>query len=240
VIFSGGAFSQMPGGMMSIVNITEAANFESPLNYGGGLDLNRYFAHYQPLPSSSIIEQEIGAYPFANQTTAANAVITKPLAISLMMICPVREPGGYFAKLSVITSLQQTFAQHNISGGTYHILTPAFYWFDCVMLAMRDVSTGDSGQAQFLFQLDFLKPLVTLQQASIAQNSLMSKISNGTQINNLAWSGIQPSLGNTGSGVTPPLIPSAQPSPGTGPGLAQGGIGADLSAGTFAPVQPPL
>lgn len=233
IILTGGIAANMPGGALPIVNLTQANNYDPLTGFAGNLALDDYFAHYQPLPGSTLIDQDIGLYPFANQQTAANAVITKPLSISLMMICPAKGTGGYATKLPILSALQQTLAQHNISGGTYIIATPGYAYTDCVMLAMRDVTGADTKQTQILYQMDFIQPLVTQAAAAAAQNTLLSKISSGTMLTSPSWSGPQAATGAPASGLAPSLIPSAQPSPVTGPALSQGGVGQARSVGAF-------
>lgn len=233
IILTGGIASQMAGGMLPIVNITEAQNYDPLSGFALGADLDSYFAHYYPLPGGKAVSQDIGQYPFANQQTAANAVIAKPLAVSLMMICPIRGPGGYATKMAVLTGLQQTLQQHNISGGTYIIATPGLPYLDGVMLDMTDVTPSGPMQVQMMYQLDFWFPLVTQAAAAAAQNTLLSKISSGTMLTNPSSSGPQAATGAPASGLAPALIPSAQPSPVTGPALSQGGVGQALSTGTF-------
>ena len=77
--------------MLPIISITEALNFTVGILSGGeNIELDDFFANYQPIPGGTLIDQDIGEYPFANQSVAANAVIAKPLKIPMMMICPVR------------------------------------------------------------------------------------------------------------------------------------------------------
>lgn len=224
IILTGGIASQMPGGMLPIVNITEAQNYDPLTGFAGGIELDDYFAHYYPLPGSTVVDQDVALYPFANQQTAANAVIVKPLGISMMMTCPIRGPRGYATKMVVLTGLQQTLQQHNISGGTYIIATPGLPYIDAVMLAMRDVTPAGPTQVQLMFQLDFLLPLITQAQAAQAQSTLLAKMSSGTMLTSPSYSGTQAAVGSPTSGVAPPLIPAAQPSPLTGPALAQSGL----------------
>jgi len=202
IILTGGIANLIPGAALPIIAVTEALNFPDGLLSGGGdLDFDDFFCHFVPLPGSSLIDQQIGHYSFANQTIAANAVITQPLTISLRMICPVKDPGGYALKLATITALQATLKAHNASGGTYTIATPSYFYTNCVMLDMRDTSNSGSLQAQNAYQLDFEQPLLTLQAAIAAQNNLMSQISNGLPINGVpAWSGLGPTVG------TPPSL----------------------------------
>ena len=46
------------------------------------------FGVFSVLPGGTLIDNQIAHYPLANQTVAANAVITDPLRISLAMTAP--------------------------------------------------------------------------------------------------------------------------------------------------------
>jgi len=210
----------LAGGSIPILALTSSNLFPTGL-LGGGEDINPddYFAQFVPMPGATLIDQDIATYPFANQAVAANAVITKPLTVSILMICPVREPGGYFQKSSIMQGLQATLAQHNASGGTYTVATPSFVYTDCVMIALRSLPDGESKQTQLYWQFDFMKPLLTLDQAAGAYNNLMSRIAGQTQIQGPpTWSGIPPTVGRTQSGAFPNLIPA-----GTGTIASSGG-----------------
>lgn len=213
IILTGGVASSIPGGMLPIISITEAANFVTGLLSGGGaLDLDRFFAHFVPIPGGTLVDNAIGEYPFANQQVAANAIIVGPRRISLRMICPSKSTGGYAAKLATFTALEAVIARHNISGGTYTVATPAFLYTDLVMLSLRDATTGETKQAQSEWQWDFKKPIVTSSDAQQAQNSLMSKISAGTPFDSApTWSGLPPSVGLPSSGVAPSIVPALTP-----------------------------
>ena len=96
IILTGGIATNIPGGGLPIVSITEALNFTEGLLSGGeDLDLDDFFAHFVPLAGSSLIDQQIAKYPLANQTVAANAVITQPLNISMRMIVAAKDGVGY-------------------------------------------------------------------------------------------------------------------------------------------------
>jgi hypothetical protein len=225
IILTNGIAKNVPGGMMPIISLTEAQNFDTGLLSGSaGPDLDNFFANFIPLPNATLIDQDIGMYPFANQAVAANAVIAKPLAISYRMICPVRQAGGYSAKLAVMMALQASLQQHNNSGGTYTLVTPSYIYVNCLMTSMRDISPlGDTAQKQTEWQLDFVKPLLTLDDAEQAQNSLMSKFTSGTQINgDPAWSGLPPTVGDPSSLAGPSIVPPASDlfgSGASGPGI---------------------
>jgi len=153
-------------------------------------DPNAFFAQYLPLPGSTLISNTIGTYPFANQQVAANAIIQQPLTLSMLMIAPVNQAGGYLQKLATFTALQGSLNAHCIAGGTFSIATPAFIYNNIIMTGMTDITHGGSNQQQIQWQLDFVKPLVTIQDAAAAQNSFISKVTNGGQVTNPGWSGL--------------------------------------------------
>jgi hypothetical protein len=198
IILTNGIASEIPGQMMPIVALTEAANFTLGLLSGEGLpSLDQFFAHFRVLPGTTLIKNQIGNYPFANQQVAANAMIAQPLNIAVMMSCPARGRGGYVSKLATITALKKALALHINSGGTFTIATPSYIYTDCVMTGMRDVSSGSSRQVQTDWQLDFEQPLVTLDQAQQVYNSLMQKISSGLPTGTTpSWSGLASTVGS--------------------------------------------
>lgn len=217
IVLTGGLAANVPGGMIPIISLTEAGNFTGLPSDGDGPNLDNFFANYVPLAGSKLLSQDAATYPFANQAVAANAVIQKPLTVSFRMICPAKGPGGYARKLSTMTALKSSLDQHNNSGGTYTLVSPSFYYVNCVMLDLTDVSGGDTNQAQSAYQWDFLKPLLTLDDAAAAQNSLMSKLSSGTQIDgDPAWSGLQQTVGDPGSLAGASLVPPGGSLGGTG------------------------
>lgn len=211
IVLTGGIAQNIPGGVLPLLSISNAISFIGGLLSPGSdvLDLDDYFAYFQPLPGSTLIDQSIGMYPFANQTVAANAVIQQPLTISMLMVCPAGRGGGYATKLATMQSIVNTLKKHNTSGGTYTVLTPAFPYTDCVMAnpGMTDVSSSQTKQVQNAYKLDFIQPLVTLAAAQAAQNALMSQISSG-----VATSGDQtgqpPLVGSTSGATAPTFVPS--------------------------------
>ena len=124
---------------------------------------------------------------------------------------------GYFAKLAVMIALRETLYEHNARGGTYIIATPSFIYTNCVMRSLRDISGGETKQPQYKWQMEFERPLITLDQAAAAESSLTNKFTQQTKPNGpLGSSGI----GNQGpqSLATPGLAPissSGGPSSGT-------------------------
>jgi hypothetical protein len=216
IILTGGSAASIPGGMLPIVALTEAANFVTGLLSGGdAFDLDNFFAHFQPVQGGTLIDNDVATYPFANQAVAANAIIANPLRLSVQMLCPARGELGYASKLATITALQAALAAHNNAGGTYIVATPAFFYTNCLLLNLRDISGSESNQVQSRWQFEFFKPLLTLEDAQNAQNSLMSKISGGTPIDgDPTWSSLSSNVGSTASLVGSAVVPSASGSGG--------------------------
>lgn len=207
IILTQGIASAIPGQMLPIIAITQAANFTlSLLNGESPIDPNAFFGRFRALPGGTLIDNEVGDYPFANQSVAANAIIAKPLNVSMLMASPVNQSGGYTSKLITFSALKAALDKHNQSGGTYTVATPAFLYTNCLLTGLRDVSNPSSQQMQNAWQFDFVKPLLTLEQASTATqklNSLMSSITNGLP-NSPAptWSGLaQSAIGKLGVGL---------------------------------------
>lgn len=198
IILQGGIAASAQGGMLPITHYTG----------GPPKSADDAFALYLPMPGSTLISQAVGMYPFANQAIAANATIQQPLTLSMVMIAPVNQTGGYLSKFHTFSALQRALEQHNASGGTYIVATPAFMYTDLLLTAMTDI-TPEIGldepakQVQMQYQLDFVKPLVTLAGAAAAQSALIQKITNGSKITGTpAWSGNSASSPANNPGVT--------------------------------------
>lgn len=201
IILTGGIANFIPGGMLPIISITQAFDFLDGLLGGGSdlLDFNQFFANFKPMPGGKLISQQIGKYPFANQATAANAVIRQALPIPVQMYCPAQGDSGYALKTATMIALTTALEQHNAAGGSYTIATPSKFYTGCVMLDVTDVTGGQGAQVQTTYQIDFEQPLLTLQSAQAAQNSLMQKISSGLPVDGSSWSGLSPTIGNPAS-----------------------------------------
>lgn len=215
IIMTGGIAGGILGGMLPIVSILESADFLTGILSGSSsaFDLSRYFAHFRPIPGSTLIDNQFGTYPFANQTVAANAVIVQPLRISMLMTCPANTNSGYLGKLAVMTALQQVLKQHTAMGGTYTVVTLAQIYTNMLLLQLKEVSGGETKQDMTAYQWDFWQPLITLQQAANAQNNLMNAISNGTPTDG-SLSGPGSTVGAQNSLATPSTIPAASSLPG--------------------------
>lgn len=184
ILLTRGIAKDIPGGILPIIALTEGANFAVGLVTGSpDIDTDNFFANWSPMPGTSLLNQAVATYPFANQAVAANAAIQQPNQVSMLMTCPARGLAGYATKLATMTALRSALAAHNAAGGTYSVLTPSFVFVDCVFMGMRDVSGGQSAQVQTQFQLDFFQPLVSLSDARSALNGLMQKIQSGLPLN---------------------------------------------------------
>lgn len=201
IVLQGGIAAKI-GQYLPIVSITEAANFTTGLLDGGDpdLDIDQFFAHWVPMPGGTIIENQLGRYPFANQAVAANAIIAQPLHVSMKMICPVQNPGGYASKLATMVALQILLNKHSQLGGTYIVATPSFIYTNCILTRIVDISAGETKQSQYQWQWDFEQPLLTLAQAQQVQNTLYSRMSAQTQI-----AGDPPTAAGLDTATTNPL-----------------------------------
>jgi hypothetical protein len=215
ILLQGGLAEFMPFQTLPLFAIPELLSFGVGLTGGPTESLADYFS-FRPLPGSTIIQQEIGHYPFANSTIAANAIITTPQNISMLMQAPAKGPLGYFAKLAIFVALRQALLTHNERAGTYVVLTPSAIFTNCIMKAMRDI-TGSEGtkQVQVTWQLDFERPLITFDQLQDVLNGLYTRFTSGTAIVGA------PTVAGS-AGATPPpsttLTPAAQGSiPAKGP-----------------------
>jgi hypothetical protein len=194
VILTNGIAKLIPGGMLPIVALTEATGLIAGLLQGNGLDtatnIDQYFAHWMPLAGSTLIKNEIGSYPFANQIIAANAIIKQPNNISMLMVCPAQRTGGYATKLATVSALKKTLDYHHQSGGTYTVVTPSYIYTGCILSAMTDATGGESNQVQTAWRFDFVQPLITLEDAG-SFSSFMQSLEGGLPIvGNPTWSGL--------------------------------------------------
>jgi hypothetical protein len=181
IILAGGSFASSLGGMAPLLTV-----LGSLINDVTGSD-TAPTVKFVPLPGATAISNTAATYPFANRFVAGNAVIRNPKNVSLLMIAPVNSTGGYLLKQALFMTLQSTFEAHTAAGGTYHVMTPSYPYFDCIMTGMTDVTTGEGYQQQIQWQIDFIQPLVTQQQAQTAFNGMLSMISGGQQLTTSDW-----------------------------------------------------
>ena len=205
IIMAGGLFSSALGGLMSISGLVS-----SVVNSVTGSD-TLPTVRYVPVPGATVISNSVGTYPFANKNVAGNAVIRNPKNVSILMIAPVNSVGGYLLKMATFMALQSSFEAHIAAGGTFHVMTPAYPYFDCLMTGMTDVTSGEGKQQQIMWQIDFAQPLVTQQQAQSAFNGMTSMISGGQQLTSASWSDAASVSGLTVQGASswPGVYPSS-------------------------------
>jgi hypothetical protein len=198
-----GIANASPLGVIPILALTETASFLTGILSGSPpTDLNQYFAHFVPMGGGTLIDVAYAKVPFANQQIAANAAIVQPLKISLEMNCPATNSTSYAVKLATMTALKFALDQHINQGGWFSIATPAYIYTNALLNRLADITTGGTGQRQLRYQWDFELPLLTLQQAQAAQNTLMQNITNGTQTDgSLTGPGVQ--AGNQANNLQP-------------------------------------
>ena len=224
IILTGGIASKI--GALPIMALTEAGGLLGTALSGGSalsllaggaaaLDsllsgvpsLSNLFANFIVLPGATIADNQFGMYPFANQAVAANAVISQPLSVSVLLVVPATPTHGFAVKLATMTALQSSLKQHNFTGGTYSIITPSYIYTNCLLSALADASGGEDTQQQVSWRFDFIQPLVTLAGALQAQNSLMQQLTNGSPIPGLSTPAAGLPVGNPASLATN-LVPS--------------------------------
>jgi hypothetical protein len=187
IMLIGGVALNTPGGnAIPIVTLLQAQATFQAFNQGLSNNLTLSsdpFAFFIPPPGGTLIDNDIAHWPLANQATAANAVISKPLRIALRMICPGGKVVSYTGKQAVMTALQSTLAQHIGAGGWFSVATPSFIYTTCLLTSLTDVSEQvEGGQVQVIYEWQFEQPIITDQQATTVMNQAMAKISSGTKV----------------------------------------------------------
>jgi hypothetical protein len=163
--------AEFVGGYLPITAVTEILDVPG---WTGG----QFFAQYRPLPGGTLEEWQVAEYPFASFQTAANAVVQQPLKVSLQMICPAQNGGGYILKQAILSALKYILDQHILSGGSFTVITPAFTYTNCLLTSLRDISSPSDKQVQYMFQWDFVQPLITASGAQSAFSSFLKNVGN--------------------------------------------------------------
>lgn len=187
-------------------------------NYSGGITKpadagTDTFVSFRPLPGHTLIVNEVATYPFANQNTAANAVIAQPLNISIEMILPMTKELPYIQKLALMTNLKSKLDEHTALGGYYTVATPSYVYNGCLLVSLVDASDLEDGvQPQNRFIWNFVQPLITSQQLQAAQNQTMAKITAQTQNTGSPLdpaSNISATASDPTANITQNLVPSS-------------------------------
>lgn len=210
VILCDGVAQSIPGGMLPIVALTQSASYVSGL-MGGAIeltDLDKYFCHWRAAPGGTMVDYDIGRYPFANQAVAANALLSQPLRIPMLMDAPVNENTGAMTKLVTLSSLQAVLQAHASLGGTFIVATPGIIYSNCILRTVCDVTGSNDALPQRQWLWDFEQPLLSETGAEQAINSYLGKIDNGDKATESAWTSTISAIGNTslGSSVSGAVI----------------------------------
>jgi len=170
-------------GMLPIVSVLSSANYSGgALGSSGALDISEFFGQFRVVPGHTLMRNEIAMYPLANQTVAANAVITQPLEVQLEMIVPADGRFTLSRKKTIITALKSTLDEHTAKGGYYNVATPSYIYQGCLLTGLVDESDEDDGsQVQTRWLWSFTQPLLTAAAAAAAQNQAMNKITDQTR-----------------------------------------------------------
>lgn len=176
-----GLAKDIPGGILPLVLLTESFNVGLGLLNFDLPTLDNTFATWQPQPGTQLLRYSVAQYPFANQAIAANAVIQEPLAISMVMICPMQRQGAATLKAAEMTAIKFALEAHIQEGGLFNIATPSYIFTDCILTGITDVSGGEGKQDQTAWQFDFIQPLIaTPEQTKL--NSFISKLTSGLPV----------------------------------------------------------
>lgn len=220
-VFLTGGIAALSGGTIPILSLLNPGAFPSGVtgladpDFGFGDSL----ANWTSNPGASIQKYELGRYPFANQVTAANAIITEPLNVSLTMIVVFGQGAASVPnRQAVITSLKQTLDSHSLAGGTYTLMTISYTYENAILRDLVDASDSSVSIPQWRWQWDFEIPLVSQQDATnVSQryNNLMGQLSNGQVVQpngagNINWSQQSATTANPGSTAAPTVVPATQ------------------------------
>lgn len=202
VILCDGIAQSIPGGMLPIVALTQSASYVSSL-MGGSMnltDLDKYFCHWRAAQGGTMVDYDIGRYPFANQAIAANALLAQPLRIPMLMDAPVNDNTGALTKLVTLSALQAVLQAHANLGGTFVVATPGLIYSGCILRTVRDVTGTNEPLPQRQWLWEFEQPLITESGAEQAINNYLDDIDNGNKTTDPSWTNTVSALGNTSLG----------------------------------------
>ncbi|MGK0739976.1 hypothetical protein ACSFCX_06530 [Yokenella regensburgei] len=199
VILCDGIAQEIPGGMLPIVALTQSASFVTGLLDGAIelTDLDKYFCHWSAATGTTMVDYDIGRYPFANQKVAANALLAQPLRVSMLMSAPVNENTGAMTKLVTLSALQSVLQGHANLGGTFVVATPAVIYSNCILRTVRDVTGSNEALPQRQWLWEFEQPLITESEAALATNNYLKNIDDGNKTTGNAWTTAAGAIGNT-------------------------------------------
>lgn len=158
--------------LMSILQLTEQNDYPS--------SETGYFGYFSFVNGGTFMQNSVAQYPFANQYTAANAIIRQPNSVSLLMTCPARTNVPLDRRQATFQALLSALDRHISLGGMFVIYTPMAIFDNCLLLSARDSSSGDHAFLQNGIVFDFQQPqIMTEEDAKKATNATMKKINSG-------------------------------------------------------------
>ncbi len=229
-------------GMLPLVSILSSQNYEAGVTSSSSAQTNEdYFGHFRVLPGHTLMDNDVAMYPLANQSVAANAVITNPLRLAVEMLIPANDQVTLSQKLSIVTNLKSKLDDHTAQGGWYNVATPSYIYQGCLLTSLTEASDDEEGtQPQVRWVWNFLQPLITLAAAQAAQNQAMAKISNQTQN-----SGDPPGSATVSTGISQPssnivqnVVPAASGPGGSNVAPTSGIPGGVPNAQSVSPITP--
>jgi hypothetical protein len=215
IFLNDGIASNIGGGILPILALLNPNAYNTL--FSGGSDtfnMDSYFGIFQPAAGGSLIQQQIAEYPFANLSVAANAIVRNPIEVSMIMVTPMKTQYSWAVKNATMTALKTALDTHNNIGGTYTVFTPAFTYYNMVMLGLSDMSNPQIVLPQNTWKWDFRRPLVAQSDLVFAENNLYAKITGGVATP-AEWTSALTALGlpassvnqGPGSGGTAPIAP---------------------------------
>jgi hypothetical protein len=172
ILLINGIADGYPEKIMSILQLTQQNGYPT--------DDSGYFGYFSFINGGTFMQNTVAQYPFANQYTAANAIVRQPNNISLLMTCPARANMPLDRRQSIFQSLTASLDRHIALGGMFAIYTPMSIMQNCLLLSVRDSSSGENAVLQNGIIFDFTQPqIMTDEDASKATNQTMDKINKG-------------------------------------------------------------
>lgn len=194
ILLTGGIATNI-GGVLPIIALTEGLSVISDLADLNLQNISVPFAKFIFPGGNTLIRNDFGRYPFANQTVAANAVIEQPNIVSLVMTTTQFGEAFYTRRLATMLALQSTLRQHCNQGGLFTVLTPSMIYQNCLLDSLTN-NGGDVSNPDQFWQWDFEKPLLTKEDSISAQNTLLGRLTGGRYTTG-TWSA---ATGGTGLG----------------------------------------
>jgi hypothetical protein len=180
IFLTDGLAQAIPGETLPLIAITQAADVLRGAAGGSiATNLDDFFATFWPMAGAKLVSNQVGQYPFANQKTAANAIIAQALNFSMRMNITPKTKGAMISRTMTMAAFTAAIEKHCQLGGTFTVLTPAKMYVGCILTGMTDMTSGESKHQQTDWQLEFLQPLLNTSEADIVMNSVMDKQTKG-------------------------------------------------------------